>query len=57
MSIILESKINNKKDLTMSRIIGILIKIIKEKFTGDIIISFNQGGIRNIKKVKYKVLL
>ena len=35
----------------MNRIIEILKKLIKEKFTGDIEINFNQGGIRGIKKI------
>ncbi len=36
----------------MEKLIKILNEFIKAKFTGDIEINFNQGGIRGIKLVK-----
>ena len=40
----------------MKKIIEILKKLIEEKFTGNIEINFNQGGIRGIKKVIKEVI-
>jgi hypothetical protein len=36
----------------MEKLIKIIQEFISSKFTGDIEINFNQGGIRGIKLVK-----
>jgi hypothetical protein len=38
----------------MEKIVEIIRKLIKSKFTGEIIINFNQGGIRGIKKAVFE---
>jgi hypothetical protein len=40
----------------MDRITKILTKLISLKFSGDVVITFNQGGVRSIKKVKYELI-
>jgi len=36
----------------ISRIMKIIKKLIDEKYTGEIMLKFNCGGIRAIKKIK-----
>ena len=38
----------------MNKIINYIISLINSKFSGEIIITFSQGGIRACKKVKYE---
>lgn len=38
----------------IDRLLKIIEKLRNEKFTGEIILNFNQGGIRGIKKAKYE---
>lgn len=40
----------------MEKIIKTIQNLIRQKFTGAIIINFNQGGIRGIKKIKYEII-
>ncbi|GAG76335.1 unnamed protein product [marine sediment metagenome] len=35
----------------MNGLIAILLKLVKDKFTGSIEITFNQGGIQGIKRI------
>lgn len=41
----------------MEKIIEIIKKLVDEKFSGDIEINFNQGGVRGVKKVTKKIML
>ncbi len=40
----------------MERIIEIIRTLISRKFSGDIIITFNNGGIRGVRKARYESL-
>lgn len=37
----------------MEKIFNIIKNLINQKFSGDVIITFNQGGIRAVKKARY----
>lgn len=34
----------------MKKLIDIINKLISEKFSGEIVITFNQGGVRSVKR-------
>ena len=38
----------------MEKIIRILLKLKREKYSGNIVIVFNDGGIRSIKKMNHE---
>lgn len=38
----------------MKKLIDILTKLISEKFSGDVVITFNQGGIRSARMARYE---
>jgi hypothetical protein len=40
--------------MLLGKILQILNKLIDTKYSGDLKITFNNGGIRAIKKVKYE---
>jgi hypothetical protein len=37
----------------MEKILQIVKDLINQKFSGDVIITFNQGGVRAVKKARY----
>jgi hypothetical protein len=40
--------------MLLGKILEIINKLIDIKYSGDLKITFNQGGIRSVKKVKYE---
>lgn len=38
----------------MDKLLKIVNILISSRFSGDLKITFNQGGIRSIKKIKYE---
>jgi len=40
--------------MLLSKILEIINKLIDTRYSGDLKITFSQGGIRAVKKVKYE---
>lgn len=40
----------------MDKIIKVFLKLIRDKYSGNIVITFNQGGVRSVKKISYELI-
>lgn len=38
----------------MQKLIDYIFSLVSKKFSGDLIVTFSQGGIRSVKKAEYE---